>query len=135
MTASTVERNTPARAAADFSLPVAAAEKILAGTIVVLNAAGYAEAGATATAKKTVGVAQATVDNTGGSAGDVSVPVARGCFRFANSASTEEITLADYGANCYVVDNQTVGKTAATATRSVAGVVRGVDSTGVWVEF
>lgn len=135
MTATTVERLTQRRRADDFSFPVAAATKILAGTIVVLNSAGDAEPGTTATGKATVGVAKETADNTGGAAGDVQVPVARGTFLFANSASTDEITNADYGAECYVVDNQTVAKTHATNTRSVAGVVRGVEAAGVWVEF
>lgn len=135
MTATTAERNTPSRNADDFSFPAAAATKILAGTIVVLNSSGNAEAGATATGKKTVGVAKQTVDNTGGSAGDLQVPIARGCFRFANSAAADAIANSDYGATCYVVDNQTVAKTDGTGTRSAAGVIRGVDSAGVWVQF
>ena len=134
MTATTAERNTPRRNADDFSFPAAVA-KILAGTIVVLNTSGNAEPGATATGKKSVGVAKETVDNTGGSAGDLQVPIARGCFRFANSTAGDAITNADYGANCYVVDNQTVAKTDGSSTRSIAGVIRGVDSGGVWVEF
>jgi len=136
MTATTVERNTPRRAAAELSFPAAVA-KILAGTIVVLNASGFAEPGATATGKKCVGVADATVDNTGGSAGDLEVPIKRGTFLFENSATTDEITDADYGADCYVVDNQTVAKTDGTNTRSIAGKVRGVDAASgrVWVEF
>ena len=35
----------------------------------------------------------------------------------------------------YLVDNQTVAKTNGTNTRSAAGVVRGVDAEGVWVQF
>lgn len=135
MTATTSERNTKRRAAHDFSFPAAVA-KMLTGTIVVLNASGFAEPGATATGKKCVGVAKETVDNTGGSAGDLQVPVERGTFLFENSATTDEITNADYGADCYVVDNQTVAKTNGSSTRSVAGKVRGVDASGrVWVEF
>jgi hypothetical protein len=33
------------------------------------------------------------------------------------------------------VDDQTVAKTDGSTTRSVAGIVRGVDTDGVWVEF
>lgn len=135
MSATTVERNTPSRAADQFSFGVAAATKILTGTIVVLNASGYAKPGTTATGEKAVGIAEATADNTAGSAGDVAVPIRRGTFLLANSSTTDEITNADYGASCYVVDNQTVAKTSATNTRSVAGIVRGVTAAGVWVEF
>ena len=105
------------------------------GTIVFLAATGYAEAATTATGKKSVGVAQATVDNTSGAAGDVQVPIRRGCYQFANSAAGDAITNADYGATCYAVDDSTVAKTDGSGTRSAAGVIRGVDANGVWVEF
>lgn len=135
MAAATAERNTPRRLPDDLSFGVGAAKKIFAGTIVVLANTGYAEAGTTATAKKSVGIAQATVDNSSGSAGDVNVPVRRGCYLLANSAAGDAIANADYGSSCYVVDDQTVAKTDGGSTRSVAGIVRGVDSAGVWVEF
>lgn len=135
MTATTQERRTPTRDSVDFVFPMAAAKKILAGTIVVLDSSGNAEPGATATGKAAVGIAQETADNTGGSAGDLAVKVRRGTYLLANSAAADEITNADYGSTCYVVDNQTVAKTHGTNTRSAAGTVRGVTSAGVWVEF
>lgn len=136
MTAVTAERNTIRRDGVDFSHGVGAAKKILAGTLVVLDGtSGYAEMATTATGKKCVGVAQATVDNTGGSAGDVSVPVRRGVFCFENSASSDEIKAGDINATCYLVDNQTVAKTDGSASRSAAGIVRAVDASGVWVQI
>ena len=54
---------------------------------------------------------------------------------FANSASADLISLADIGADCYIVDDQTVAKTSGTNTRSVAGKVFDVDADGVWVDF
>ncbi|MDC8012934.1 hypothetical protein [Tahibacter soli] len=136
MSAATQERNTIRRAGnTEFVFGVGAGKKIYAGTIAVLAATGYAEAGTTATGKRTVGVAQETVDNTGGAAGDVSVRIKRGIFPFSNSAAADAITNGDYGTNCYVADDQTVAKTDAGGTRSIAGVVRGVDAVGVWVEF
>ncbi|HGM8331430.1 TPA: hypothetical protein ACKQLR_006537 [Pseudomonas aeruginosa] len=59
----------------------------------------------------------------------------RGVFQLANSASADQITRADIGKECFIVDDQTVAKTSATDTRSVAGVVRDVDDGGVWVEI
>jgi hypothetical protein len=135
MTAMTQDRNTPARDGRDFAFPVAASVMIYAGAMVAINASGYATRGQTATGLKGAGVAQAPADNSAGSAGDISVKVRRGCYRFANSASGDAITLADVGSDCYMVDDQTVAKTSATNTRSVAGKVRDVDSSGVWVEF
>ena len=54
---------------------------------------------------------------------------------FGNSTSTDAITLADVGSDCYIVDDQTVAKTNGSGTRSRAGRVFDVDSEGVWVDF
>lgn len=136
MTAITTERDTQRRAGGQAAYPVLAATKVLAGTLVALTAAGYAQGGAVATTLKAVGVAEATADNTAGASGDIKVTVRRdGWHRFANSAAGDLITIADISANCYIVDNQTVAKTDGTGTRSVAGKVRDVDALGVWIEF
>lgn len=136
MTALTAERDTQRRSGEKSAAPVAASTKILGGSIVCMNAAGYATKGATATTLKSLGMAEATVDNSAGAAGDQTVPYRRdGWFRFANSASADAITLADVNANAYIVDDQTVAKTDGTSTRSVAGVIRDVDARGVWISF
>lgn len=135
MAALTADRNTPRRAAEDFEFPMAASTLIYAGALVCINASGLATKGAVATTLKTVGVAQETADNSAGAASAKRVKVRRGCYRFANSGSADAITLADVGADCYVVDDQTVAKTNGSATRSVAGKVRDVDADGVWVEI
>ena len=135
MTALTKDRNTVRRDGVQFSDPVAAATRIFAGSLVCLNASGYAVPGATSTTLKARGVAQEQVDNSAGAAGDLRIETRRGVFPFANSTSTDEITRADIGATAYIVDDQTVAKTSATNTRSVAGVIRDVDSHGVWVEI
>ncbi|WP_435609907.1 hypothetical protein [Pseudomonas knackmussii] len=129
------DRNTLRRDGVQFSDPVAADTLIFAGALVCLDASGNAVPGATSTTLKARGVAQEQVDNTGGAAGDLSVESRRGVFQFANSTSTDQITRADIGSECYIVDDQTVAKTSATNTRSVAGVIRDVDSNGVWVEI
>lgn len=136
MTAIAIERDTQRRLGDKAAYPVLAATKVLAGTLVVLTAAGYAQGGAVATTLKAVGVADETVDNTAGASGDLKVPVRNdGWFRFANSAAADLITIADIGTNAYIVDNQTVAKTDGVATRSIAGKIRDVDATGVWIEF
>lgn len=136
MTALIADRNTTFRAGIDFEYPVAANTKIFAGAIVAIDsAAGSATKGGTATTLKAVGIAQAIADNTGGAAGDIRVRVRRGVWHVANSAAADQLTLADVGSDCYLVDDQTVAKTNGGNTRSVAGKVRDVDATGVWVEF
>lgn len=133
MSAATADRNTPRRAGTNFAFPVKAATKIYAGTLVTLEA-GLAVPGKTAVGLVAVGIAEETVDNLAGANGAVTVPVRRGdVWRFDNSAAADQITLADVGKDAYIVDDQTVAKTSATDTRSVAGTIRDVDAGGVWV--
>ncbi|WP_420996234.1 hypothetical protein ACKI2N_002530 [Cupriavidus sp. 30B13] len=136
MTVLTTDRNTTNRAGIDFEFPVAANTKIFAGAIAAIDTAtATATKGGTATTLKAVGIAQATADNTGGAAGAIRVRVRRGVWHVANSAAADQITLADVNTDCYLVDDQTVAKTNGGNTRSIAGKVRDVDETGVWVEF
>ncbi|MES2146138.1 MAG: hypothetical protein V4516_17750 [Pseudomonadota bacterium] len=132
MVALTSERNTRLRIGDLRIEPVAAAIKIFGGSLVMRNAAGYLTKGATATGCVGVGRAEKTVDN---SAGAASVEYRPGSFLFANSAAGDLITIADIGKACFIVDDQTVAKTDATATRSRAGIVEAVEATGVWVRM
>ncbi|MCK5295966.1 MAG: hypothetical protein KAJ75_03665 [Alphaproteobacteria bacterium] len=132
MPALTKDRDTHRREADLFEFPMAVA-LIYAGSIACLDASGNVTKGATATILTAVGRAEEQVDNSGGSAGDETIKVRSGTFRFANSASADEITKAEIGDICYIVDDQTVAKTDGTSTRSKAGCVVDVDSLGVWV--
>ncbi|HCL4240795.1 hypothetical protein I5I81_01665 [Pseudomonas aeruginosa] len=131
----TKDRNTQRRDGVQFNDPVAASTRIFAGSLMCLNAAGNAVPGSLSATLKARGVAQEQVDNRDGAAGDLRIESRRGVFQFANSASTDEITRADIGNECFIVDDQTVAKTSATNTRSVAGIIRDLDEAGVWVEI
>ena len=135
MAALSADRNTPIRTAEDFEFPVAASTLIYAGSLVCINASSLATKGAVATTLKCVGVAQERADNSAGAASAIRVKVRRGCFRFANSVAADLIALADIGADCFIVDDQTVAKTNGSASRSIAGKIRNVDADGVWVEI
>lgn len=129
------DRNTKRRTGDTLSLGVAAGKKIYAGSLVARDAAGKATPGATATTLIGVGRAAETVDNTGGLADAVKVNIEKGVFHFANSAG-DPIALADVGATCYIVDDETVSKTNAGGnSQSVAGKIFDVDAAGVWVDF
>lgn len=134
MAALTTARNTPERAGDVIGYPVKASVKPIQGGIAVLNA-GYAAPGTATTGLIAVGRFEETVDNSAGSNGDLSALVKRGTFKFANSSAGDLIAQADAGADCYIVDDQTVAKTSATNTRSVAGKIIAVDSDGVWVKL
>jgi hypothetical protein len=129
------ERETQQRVGATRGYPVSADAVIYKGGLVVLDG-GYAAPGDEATDLIAVGRAEQSVDNTGGSDGDQVVEVREGVFMWDNSADADEITQADAGATCYVVDDETVAKTDGTGTRSAAGVVVGgnEDGSGIWVK-
>jgi hypothetical protein len=131
----TQDRDTPKRDGVTLNGPVAAAKKIFAGALVALDASGNITPGAVATTLKGAGRAEQQVDNSTGSAGDQKVSYRKGVFRFKNSASGDLIARADIGADCYIVDDETVAKTNGTNTRSVAGKIFDIDAQGVWVKF
>lgn len=134
MTALTASRATPERAGVRFDRDAAASVKSFAGGMAVLDGSGNCKPGVTGTGLHYLGAFETTVDNSSGSAGDVTFAVAVAVFRWANSASSDEITAAEIGDICYIVDDQTVAKTSAGGTRSPCGVIVDVDSIGVWVK-
>lgn len=127
------ERNTQARHSGRWQYLIGAGVKIYAGALVAIEN-GYLVPGKTATGLLAQGRAEETVDNTGGAAGAQRVPAERGTFLFANSA-TDAVVQADVGKECFIVDDETVAKTNGTNTRSRAGIVRAVETGGVWVEL
>lgn len=136
MTATTSDRNTNSRPGKVRAFPMEAATLIPAGVMACLNASGRLTNGATSTTLKCVGVPQRRIDNSSGAASAIKGEVERGVFGpFANSASTDQLTLADVGSDCYIVDNQTVAKTNGSTTRSIAGKVYDVTADGVYVNF
>lgn len=139
MTALTQDRNTP-RQDGEVYKQALAAVKVFAGSLLMRNATGYLTKGQTALGLIGAGVALERVDNSAGAAGDLSVSFRRSePFRFANSASTDQITIADIGKVAYAVDDQTVAKTngrdgvTGLGTRSAAGIIVDVDTLGVWI--
>jgi hypothetical protein len=132
MAAATTEIDTPERPGSVTRYPMAAATIIYAGTMVALNAAGNSVPAADAANLRVVGRAEETVDNASGAAGDQSISVKEGVFKFANSA-TNAVDPDDRGKTCFVEDDNTVSEVG--GTNSVkAGRVVDVDSDGVWVD-
>jgi hypothetical protein len=103
--------------------------------MVAISAAGLGVAATATAANVTVGIAEQTVDNTGGANSAVSVKVRRGIFRFGNSTAGDLIARSEIGKQVFVVDDQTVAKTNNAGARPVAGICFDVDALGVWVEF
>lgn len=132
MVALTQDRNTPRRANEEFEHPVAASNKIYSGALVMRNATGFAKRATVATGEVCLGVAQELADNSAGVDGAINVKVRRGLHRFANDGTVARV---DIGNAAWAVDDQTVADNNGTSTRSQVGIIRDVDSVGVWVEI
>lgn len=128
----TADRNTPMRGTGLVALAVAANTRIYAGSLVVVDATGFAAPGKVATGLSYAGRAEESVDNTSGITGAVRVQVRRGeAFKWANDGT---ITQAQLFKTAYIVDDQTVGATDDSGKRSAAGRITGIDTDGVWIE-
>jgi hypothetical protein len=122
-----------------MNYPVKANEVLIAGCMAMVDASGRAVSAATATGAIGAGRVKTNGgldrwDATGLADGALKAEIEEGIFKFANSAAGDLIAVSEIGKKCYIVDNQTVAKTNGTSTRSPAGIVRQVDSDGVWVE-
>lgn len=116
-----------------YDLPVTAAVNCFQGAIMVTNGA-TTEPGATATGLVARGVCVVPADNSSGADGDLNVAVRTGVFGpFANNASS--IAIANVGALCFIVDDNTVDLTDGAASRSAAGSIVDVTADGVFVAF
>lgn len=116
-----------------LAVKVAASTIIYAGAMVMLDA-GYGKPAAEAVGKVVLGRAEETVDNSSGSAGDKTINVRRGVFKWDNSSSGDLIAQAQVASVCYAVDDHTVAKTSNSGARSVAGIVISIETDGVYVQ-
>jgi hypothetical protein len=116
-----------------YAHPVAAGERLYAGSMAALNAAGYAVPAAASATLTIVGVVEGHADNSTGHDGDLLVFVkARLAFKLASDGSIDRTHI---GKAAYAVDDQTVSATNGGGTRPAAGTIRDVDASGVWVAF
>lgn len=129
MAALTAGRRVFTRLGNFLSVAMAAGAQGFQGGLAALNPAGNGVAASASNTLKVVG--WFTVDAPAGSTVDVCKDIAP----FANSTAGDAISKADIGADCYVVDDQTVAKTSNSAARPRAGKVFDVDEYGVWVDF
>ncbi|MFA4904443.1 MAG: capsid cement protein [Desulfobaccales bacterium] len=133
MPALTRDRATPYREGIEVDFPVAANTKIFAGSLVCVNATGYAVPAADTAGHRFAGVAMEQVDNSGGSDGGQSVNLRRtGVFEF----DALSITQAMVGTPMYASDDHTFDDaTGATYNIKVGRLVKYVSATKGWIDI
>lgn len=113
--------------------PVAASTKIYQGTLVFLTASGYADDDTATGVNGFLGIAKEYVDNSSGSAGDLSVEVyTEGDFELVGGGT---YTQANVGDIVYAEDNYTIGVAISSASVPIGKVTRFVSSTKLIVEI
>ncbi len=133
MTATTTAREAKRKDGQIISYPMAAV-KIPKGALVNINSSGYATNASDTAGETFAGVAYETVDNSMGSAGDLTVRVqTTGTFVFADAGANGAQT--DVGVQFKIVDNQTVTD-ASTTNNITAGVaVESIDANTVRIRI
>jgi hypothetical protein len=131
MAALAEDRSTEERPGQYRTYGVKAATKIYAGSMVCVDADGYAVPAADTAGLIFVGRAEEQIDNTDGSSGDLSITVKRGTFNWDATG----LTAANVGDAVFVLDDQTVGIASGSTNKVFAGVISEVvSSTSAWVE-
>ncbi len=133
MTGLTRDRATSYREGVEVDYPVAAGAKIYAGSLVCVNADGFAVPAADTSGYVFVGVALEQMDNSAGANGAKSIRVRReGVFEF-DAAS---ITQAMVGDPMYVVDDHTFDDAAGPTNDIKVGLlVKFASATKGWIDI
>jgi hypothetical protein len=133
MPALTKDRATPYREGIEVEYPVAASTKIFAGSLVCVNANGFAVPAADTSGYRFAGVAMEARDNSSGANGAKVVRVRRfGVFEF-DAAS---ITQAMVGEAMYALDDHTFDDTAGVTNHIPVGIlVKYVSGTKGWIDI
>lgn len=118
----------------ELALPVINADIIYGGSLVCVNAAGYALPGADTAGLIFMGVATQQVDNSSGAVGALSVPVRRrGLIKMKLATA---ITIANVGDNVFLVDDESVDLTANVTNKIFCGIIAAyIDTTHAWIDI
>jgi hypothetical protein len=133
MSALTRDRATPYREGIEVEYSVAANTKIFAGSLVCVDAAGYAVPAADTSGYRFAGVAMEQVDNSDGSDGGKVVRLRRaGVFEFDAVSITQDMV----GADMYATDDHTFDDAAGpTNDIKVGRLVKYVSATRGWIDI
>jgi uncharacterized protein YaiE (UPF0345 family) len=126
------DRKTKYREGVEIEYPVAIGVKIYAGSMVCINASGFAVPGADTVNFKFAGVAIEQIDNTAGQNGDKTVRLRRvGVFEFKASS----IGQSDVGKMMYLVDDETFDETNPGQGILCGVLTKFISATCGWLDF
>lgn len=113
-----------------FGYPIAPGEKIFTGSLIGVNASGYAQRVQTAGTVAFIGIAEKGYDNSGSSAPGPTIVAQNDCFRLVVPGAI----FANIGAAVYATDDATLTLTAPTSGfEGVIGHLAGIENGATWV--
>lgn len=121
----------PGEAGNTITQPFPAAVQLFrVGEIVMIDSSGYATPGATATGQLPGGVVATPCDNSGGSAGDLSVNVTYGGYfvEVDNGSGADAVLATDRNAPVYTLDRNAVSRVS--SGKSKLGIFKGFSPSG-----
>ncbi len=132
MAALTKDRNTTYREGIELDVPVKGNTRIFAGSLVAVDATGYAVPAGNTAGHRFMGVALEQVDNRSGADGAATVRL-RTCGVFEFEAVS--ISRANLGAEMYVVDDQTFDDADPGQGVKCGRLVKFVSATKGWIKI
>lgn len=132
MAALTADRITQKKLRGLKSYPMAAAVKIFAGSMVAINASGFAAPAADTVDFKVVGVAQKTVDNSAGANGDLNINVEAPVIARYDASSILQVMV---GKIMYVLDDHTFTSSLGGSAVKAGRLVEFISTSEGWIEI
>ena len=134
MTALTEDKELQYTEGVNLAFPVEEAKTIYGGSLVCVNANGYAEPGADTSGLIFEGVAIEQQDNSSGADGDKDVVLRR--RGLVKCILGHSISQANVGDNVFLVDDQTVDVTANVTHNIFCGIIAYyIDTTHAWIDI
>ena len=134
MTALTEDKQIELQDGVERPFKVAASQKIFAGALACVNAAGYALEGSDTAGLIFQGIAMEQKDNSSGANGDLEIIIRRrGLVKVIMGTA---ITIANIGDNVFLVDDQTVDLVGNVSNAIFCGIIAGyIDTTHAWIDI
>ncbi|MDA3832597.1 MAG: hypothetical protein PF495_04295 [Spirochaetales bacterium] len=134
MTALSEDKQIEIQDGVEKDIQVAATEKIFAGALSCVNAAGYALEGSDTAGLIFQGIAMSQQDNSSGANGDLDIVLRRrGLIKCILGTA---ISIANVGDKVFLVDDQTVDITANVFNHIPCGIIAGyIDTTHAWIDI
>jgi hypothetical protein len=134
MAALSADKELSFRGEPSITLYKAGVDILYKGSFIMIDATGYAVAGADTASCRYVGICVEQCDNSGGSAGDIEVKVETGAMGREAKVALTSVDQADVGTHLVISDDQTLADLGSATNDVIAGkLIEYISATEGWV--